>query len=591
MLRPWQETFVKESLREISSKESVVIAIESPTGSGKTLTALKILERSLIEGYAKKGYFLVRTSTQVIPPIRDAEKFELKLQLMPLVGKEKSCPLGSSIVNMCKECPWRDRIAGPPVSWTKVFEWIESTKRSNKCPYMSMRRLIDNYDVVVMPYAYLTPSIANAMKFEVKDSILVFDEAHNVFNFMREEEIEVTSVKKLISKLPNFLRYVHERMGVHIDSESLIEVMKSLKRMLKELEAYQAISGKSVRVREIKDSIGPEISLLRKDLESIVSLLAFNSDPKYDIGEKVLSIIKALELLRERDTMAYYERGVLKIKELRPWISKYVDRVRGIILLSGTMPSKEFLERAIGRVDLYLSLFEMKSELEEYFKLYRPENVEVIIVTDYTSKYKVRYDLSMIKAREMVEEATFRLVDLLNGIGLLVYPSFSMLKAVKSDLLVTSKKTGVPLVFNERGRGSEVLNRAKALGKCVIAAVARDQLTEGIEITENGRSLIKVVSVIGAPYPLPSPFLEDVAKALGDKDGSVLWKLYEEEMLMRVKQAIGRLVRNPEDKGIVILADNRFSNFKNELGKYRKLHEVTASQLLQAVRSETSRRR
>ncbi|UXD22251.1 hypothetical protein IPA_02925 [Ignicoccus pacificus DSM 13166] len=584
MLRPWQRRFVEESVRALEEKRPAVIAIDSPTGSGKTLTALKIIEESLKRGLIRKAFFLVRTVTQVIPPVRDAERFT-SLSISPLVGKERACPIGTSTVSLCKVCPWRDRIPPKPSSWVGLFDWIDEWKRRAHCPYMGLKAFSKDAEVIVMPSAYMNPSVFKVMGLDVEGALLIFDEAHNLFNFMREESLKPSFGVAMISQVPKIVRGLRElNKDLADELGSYGPLFQTLRTVLKATEVYRSV-GKGVRVPEIKEVSGPELDMLGKVIDKVALVLAMESHPLFDLVEKLKSVMDFFLLAREPNTMVYMDGEYLRVKELRPWIGKYLEEgASGAVLMSGTMPSPEFLRRFLGRLDKYLSLLGDKELREEYFKLYRPENAKVIVVTDYTSRYKVRYDKDFVKRREMVERATMLLAKRLKGTALMVYPSYAMLKSVLVTLKVIAKELDVELIPSERGGGAAVLSRARKLRTCVIAAVAGDQITEGVELTENGKSLIKVVSIIGAPFPMPSAFLEDVAKSL-DKDNyeKVLESMYEELMIMKVKQAIGRMIRSPQDKGLVILADYRFEEYLDRIVPYREVTKVTSEELLNAM--------
>ena len=583
MLRPWQRKFVEGALQVLREKDGAVIAIDSPTGSGKTLTALKIIQQSLEEGLISRAFFLVRTVTQVVPPLRDSEKF-LNLKAVPLIGKERACPIGSGVINFCRVCPWKSRLPPPPKSWSGLFEWIDEWKKRAHCPYMGMKEYIKDAEVIVMPSAYMNPDIFKTLGLEVKGSLLVFDEAHNLFSFMREVSLKPSFGIAVISQVPKLIRGVAE-LDLNLAEElgSFANLFQNLRSVLKAVSLYRSI-GKGIRVKEVKEVAGPELKLLAKVVDKASILLATESHPLLDVAEKLKEVLDFFLLAREHSTMVYMDGDYLRVKELKPWIGKYLDEgAKGALLMSGTMPSPDFLRKFLGKLDKYMSLLEDPELRREYFKLYDPDNAKVLLVTDYTSKYRVRYNKDYLDRMEKIEEASIALAKRLRGIALLVYPSYAMLKSVSAGLKVIGKRLNVEVLISERGAGAGILQRAKEAKVCAIAAVAGDQLTEGVELTKNGRSLIRVVSIIGAPFPMPSAFLEDVAKSVDNNYQEVLEQLYEELMIMKVKQAIGRMIRSPEDKGLIVLADYRFEDYLERIVPFREVVRVTSEELVKAV--------
>jgi len=360
-------------------------------------------------------------------------------------------------------------------------------------------------------------------------------------------------------------------------------LFQNLRSVLKAVSLYRSI-GKGIRVKEVKEVAGPELKLLAKVVDKASILLATESHPLLDVAEKLKEVLDFFLLAREHSTMVYMDGDYLRVKELKPWIGKYLDEgAKGALLMSGTMPSPDFLRKFLGKLDKYMSLLEDPELRREYFKLYDPDNAKVLLVTDYTSKYRVRYNKDYLDRMEKIEEASIALAKRLRGIALLVYPSYAMLKSVSAGLKVIGKKLNVEVLISERGAGAGILQRAKEAKVCAIAAVAGDQLTEGVELTKNGRSLIRVVSIIGAPFPMPSAFPEDVAKSVDNNYQEVLEQLYEELMIMKVKQAIGRMIRSPEDKGLIVLADYRFEDYLERIVPFREVVRVTSGQLVKAV--------
>jgi Rad3-related DNA helicases len=85
---------------------------------------------------------------------------------------------------------------------------IEENEYSEEsaCPYYISRALAKDAEIVFCPYNYvLDPSIRNAMEIDIKDSVVVLDEAHNVEDTLRQEgsgkfgEIELLEMIVLLS--------------------------------------------------------------------------------------------------------------------------------------------------------------------------------------------------------------------------------------------------------------------------------------------------------------------------------------------------------------------------------------------------------
>lgn len=72
-------------------------------------------------------------------------------------------------------------------------------KHHNVCPYYLARSKLSNVDIAVLPYNYiLTPSIRKKLPLTIENSILIFDEAHNLERTCEEIMSFKLSVDKLI---------------------------------------------------------------------------------------------------------------------------------------------------------------------------------------------------------------------------------------------------------------------------------------------------------------------------------------------------------------------------------------------------------
>ena len=79
---------------------------------------------------------------------------------------------------------------------------------------------------------------------------------------------------------------------------------------------------------------------------------------------------------------------------------------------------------------------------------------------------------------------------------------------------------------------------------------------EGIDI--KGESLSNLI-IARLPFPVVDPVIE-YKKSLYNKNG--FKKVYIPEMLIKLKQGVGRLIRSETDKGIVCILDSRLPKYE-----------------------------
>ncbi|KAK3751816.1 hypothetical protein QZH41_013293, partial [Actinostola sp. cb2023] len=68
-----------------------------------------------------------------------------------------------------------------------IEDLVRVGKKSRACPYYSARELMREADIIFCPYNYLIdPKIRKQMDIDLKDQIIILDEAHNIEDSARE---------------------------------------------------------------------------------------------------------------------------------------------------------------------------------------------------------------------------------------------------------------------------------------------------------------------------------------------------------------------------------------------------------------------
>jgi Rad3-related DNA helicase len=218
------------------------------------------------------------------------------------------------------------------------------------------------------------------------------------------------------------------------------------------------------------------------------------------------------------------------------------------ILMSGTMPPKEYIERVWGL------------NVTKYFDLSREVRIghrNVEIITSVTSEFKKRGEEMYRKYADEIRKVVMSGDD---GVYLVVYPNYNMMISIANYLM------NLPVKQVREGEVKhlpKLLELALTNKKLVIHAVSGGRFTEGIELVKDGKSLIKHIIIAGVPFPnISDDYVRDRIRASGLKDYT--WMKIQAEML--AKQAIGRGTRGPEDFVDVRLMDYRFSYLAKSWG-------------------------
>lgn len=84
-----------------------------------------------------------------------------------------------------------------------------------------------------------------------------------------------------------------------------------------------------------------------------------------------------------------------------------------------------------------------------------------------------------------------------------------------------------------------------------------DTLWEGIDLPGEELELLFVTRL---PFPVPTdPVAQAEAERLAEGGGDPFWELALPRAVLRLRQGVGRLVRTPEDRGAIVIADPRIA--------------------------------
>ena len=158
-----------------------------------------------------------------------------------------------------------------------------------------------------------------------------------------------------------------------------------------------------------------------------------------------------------------------------------------------------------------------------------------------------------------IEDITNRIEDLINiteGKTLILFTAKSDMKIVYDKL----KSRNLPYKLIIQNEGASQL-KTKEVFKEDINSVLLSTGTfwEGIDI--RGKSLSSVI-IVRLPFPILDPVIEYKGNSVGDP-----MSVFLPEMIIKLKQGIGRLIRCDTDKGIIAILDSRIGENSKSLYK------------------------
>jgi DNA excision repair protein ERCC-2 len=603
--RPWQPKIIQRVLESIKRGRRVIL--DAPTGSGKTLIALRVAELLLSEDASSfNGAFAaVRTINEMIPYERDLNRFVPRLSYHYILGKRKACPFyangddkNSALCEACLEEKGspprmtidpvqvrRDMARGLYFLETKYVKAISERRhevvQSGVCLYQSMKEIAGRLSL--MTYPYLTDfKISNAqilgtgsVRESLRDSFLIVDEAHNLEDStdLFTDKLSPKMIENASSAMTDF-RFRSEE-DYSLFTKRMANLAHHVSKFCNE-DGTTAHKEKEAFAKILQDE-------LKEDLLEIQNASAQIEEERRDLARKgstkrianplfpIVDFISNFEELYQKIEIFAENRGI-SIKVLDPAENlEILQEAKGVLLMSGTMPPKERIEKVWG-LDNLEEIRVLRDYGTEYYSVFPKENRETRLVSSVTSRLQARGAETWSSYASIIE----KIHEKNEKITLVCCPSYSVAESIYAKLSDESKERSY--LETSATRLEDVMQKisdaALSGSKMIVIGVARGKILEGVEFVRDGSSLVGAVVVAGIPYPIPDDILKWRAKVvlqrLGIRAGGKLefeYFMYQPASIA-VRQAIGRAIRFPQDRATIYLADYRFNDkfWKNELG-------------------------
>ncbi|MEN2498399.1 MAG: Regulator of telomere elongation helicase 1, variant 2 [Marteilia pararefringens] len=201
-----QKKIVERIIYSLNQKKNILI--ESPTGTGKTLSLLCstlawLRSAKVQNNWPKPPKIIYATRThsqisQLIGEIKKTAYSDMKICFLAsreqlcindrVMNREKKGSINSKCRNLVSsgKCIYKSNVGkeNSGMDETKLFDIEELKiigKQKSTCPYYYTREIALQADLIFMPYNYiLEKAIRQRLQIDFDCSIIVFDEAHNV---------------------------------------------------------------------------------------------------------------------------------------------------------------------------------------------------------------------------------------------------------------------------------------------------------------------------------------------------------------------------------------------------------------------------
>ncbi|OHX44643.1 hypothetical protein BBV17_25645 [Cytobacillus oceanisediminis] len=574
------------------------LMVEAGVGIGKSLGYL--IPGLILNGHQKKPIIIATSTIQLTEQLQnDVKKASeiLGVNALSIVGKGRTnyaCQdrVLQNLSNLNDVPQWitdwvietnnQDRSAAPELIDNKFWDRMSVDKcKFEKCEYKlnckfyMMREGLkgySNHNVLIVNQDLL---IANLLRVNEgysgfiteNSSLIVIDEAHNLEEKTRNALTKEWNLKKAESLLTNITNFLSRRYDFKEIKELIQYSKKEINDLFSDLwkGAYLVLGQESTenteRIKIELDKYNPTqlIDYIYTIRERIEFHDTFDEREQEELLSSVFEFITFLSNLNEQNSsklLFWAEVGKQKNKksfkvcfapkDIAGTLNEILFRKnlnKPIILTSATLtqPGDNIEERYKYQMDsigYQADVTEPKDSpfrYEENARLYIPNGIA------HPTKEKEKY-------LEQITEEIINLAGISRGRTLVLFTSKEDLNIVYNNLIGSNLNLSILKQIEGSSQSSIIDEFIQTKGILLSTGV----FWEGINI--KGSDLSSVI-VTRLPFPVPDPIIN--YKTQQAKDG--FSEIILPEMITKLRQGAGRLIRSELDKGLLTILDQRLA--------------------------------
>jgi len=548
-LRKEQQLIMSVIYEALNSRRDVLI--EAASGIGKTVAVLTATMPFIEQGH--KVIYLTRTHAEIDKVIDEIARINQRgtsVKGIVIRGRSSLCinPMVATLpayfvddfcnilksFNACKYFINSQRHAVDLFNM-RGDELKKVCLREKLCPYESLLNIMPEGDVIVMTYNYLMINELRDKVFNLaihsssKPPIIILDEAHNLQELIHSVNSAYLNLSEVMQALKELEVIQHSKFIC-----SFMNFIMDLARACKSLKQ----KGGTIPLSPPFDV--EDIIILRNFVNEALHLSISKGNASIKGLLSLSTILRLLEkffeghyiLLLRKDN----EDTVLELFNPNPLVlKKFIKRRFSIIAMSATLSPLNFYSKTLN----------MRRPLIRRIPSPYVSNALFIVYTRLNTSFKNR-------GEELYSSALSLIMDLDSyvpkGKSLAVFvPSYEFLRELVNRGLVYKVSRRVMTEPNLPVPTSPTITDT------LYASVLGGKLSEGVDLR------VSVCLIIGVPYAKPDYKLMMTLKEYSKIfPGRARKYAYVLPAVRRAIQASGRLLRHPEDRGVIIFADKRY---------------------------------
>ena len=559
--REGQRDIVSGVYHTVSSGKTLFV--QAPTGVGKTMSAIFPSVRAIGEGKGETLFYLTAktiTGTVAQEAFHILREKGLKFKVTAITAKEKLCFQDTPECTP-EKCPYAkghfDRVNDAVYElWTTEEVYSREVIRAHAekwqvCPFEMCLDLSIWVDGIICDYNYVFDPNVHLKRFFGEnisgDYIFLIDEAHNLVERGREMYSAGISRQSLVA----LRKKIRKRFS------KLARTLDKANRQMMELEENLAETGKGYQVLPNPRVLPITFLTISGELEEILEEKELEEELRREILEFyfiVRDFLNVSELVDE-NYVVYTENSAEEGFRLRLFcvnpaenLGEYLKKGKSAIFFSATMfPMLYYRELLTTDRDAYGIYVQSP---------FPKENRRILIGSDVSSRYTRRNRAEYRKIAGYIARCVWQR----QGNYMVFFPSYRLMEDVlqvyeeefsvdwvrcvcQTPDMTEQEREGFLEEFQER--------EGTLVGFCVLGGI----FSEGVDLT--GESLIGAV-IVGTGLPQIGSQREILKEYYDKKNHCGFDYAYRYPGMNKVLQAAGRVIRTKEDKGVILLLDDRF---------------------------------
>ena len=582
--REGQRDLTASVYRTILRKKKLFI--QAPTGVGKTISTVFPAVKAVGEGLGEKIFYLTaKTITRTVAwqAFDILKEQALRMKVLVLTAKEKICFCEETNCNP-EACPYAkghyDRVNDA------VYELLTTSDEMNReileeqarkwkvCPYEMSLDVSEWVDAVICDYNYVFDPNAHLRRFFGEgisgEYLFLIDEAHNLVERGRSM-YSAKLCKEDFLKVKRLVKDEDVKLAKRIS-----ECNQQLLTLKRECEDYQVLNSVYLKLLNLMGELERFLEDCKKeDLRKEVL------DFYFDVRRFVATHDRLDEnymIYSELLNNGHFEIHLFCVNPAKN-LQEFLDKGNSTVFFSATLLPIHYYKKLLSTASDDYAIY-----AESPFDM---ENRLLLLGTDVSTKYTRRGEDTYRRYAEYLYQVALAK----HGNYIAFFPSYRFMEDVYEEFLAIVSRGSVEVedviqsqYMSEEAREIFLENfeedrEHSLMGFCVMGGI----FSEGIDLT--GEQLIGAV-IVGTGLPQVCRERELLKQYFDEHGFHGFDYAYLYPGMNKVLQSAGRVIRTQEDRGVVLLLDDRFLDmryrevFPREWGNYKLCRKENAADFM-----------